>query len=323
MSIQFQDYYETLGVKRDASADEIKKAYRKLARKFHPDVNKNKNAEDKVKQLNEAYEVLKDAEKRKRYDTLGANWKAGQEFQPPPGWENVFTGMGGGGPGMGGSRSYSFRSGGGGSGGGFSDFFEALFGGGDPFADAMRSNRAQPQPPQSIQSELTIPLEDAVAGTTRPVAIEFSRPGSQQRTVKNYQVKIPAGTADGTTIRMAGVGDGEGELLLKIRIAPSNKYKVEGDNIITFLSLSPWEALFGAKLAVPTPQGQINLTVPAGSQSGQRLRIKDRGLKRGSGAERGDLFVELRIMVPKNPSDKEKQLFNELSQVSNFNARNQ
>ncbi|MBX3386793.1 MAG: DnaJ domain-containing protein [Phycisphaeraceae bacterium] len=344
---EFQDYYGTLGVARSASAEEIQRAFRKLAREYHPDVNKSPEAEKRFKALNEAYEVLKDPQKRKLYDQLGNDWKAGQDFRPPPGWRGTSQ------PG----QSAGFEGT-----GDFSDFFESLFGRGGPFAQAgarsggmggggmgggggfggmgfdfddlraaggaatrhARTQRA-PRRGRTIEAEIAIPLSDAYHGGTRQISLADPNKPSEARRI---DVRIPPGVTDGSIIRLAGQGgQGEspshaGDLLLTIRIQPDPRFRIEPEtlNLITSLPLAPWEAALGAKRPVQTPDQEVIITIPPGSQGGQRLRIKNKGLPRRSG-DRADLLVELRIVIPKQLSDEERRLFEELAKVSNFDAR--
>lgn len=325
--MEFRDYYETLGVARDASPDEIKKAYRSLSKKYHPDRNKTKDAEENFKKVNEAYEVLKDPEKRRRYDQVGRGFSAGDDFRPPPGWQNV---------------EFNFDFGGRGSSGpmGFSDFFESLFGsaspggfGGDvrtrtrdPFAGARQRARRG----RTAEAEITISLEDAYHGATRQVTLqqqEHGPDGGRRTTQRTFSVKIPAGTTTGTKIRLAGqgspgIGGGPpGDLLLKVNIAEHPVFDVEGYNLRARLPVTPWEAALGAKVGFQTLDGEVTLTLPAGSQSGRKLRLKGKGLPRKGGGERGDLELEVSIRVPKELSDEERALFERLQEVSRFNPR--
>lgn len=329
MGVEFQDYYDSLGVGRDASKEEIRKAFRKLARECHPDTNKSPEAEGKFKQINEAYEVLGDEEKRKRYDQLGANWKAGQDFRPPPGWEDMFGGFTE--QRAGGRTSFS-------GGNGFSDFFSTLFGdsmGGASFgggASGFQGFQQGPtQPPRARKGQshtipITISLHDAYHGGSRRLGVEAIDNNSGQKTVKNYQVKIPAGISDGGIIRLAGEGDpginggAKGDLLLKVKIAPDSRFVVDGKNLKTTVSITPWEAALGAKVAVPTFDGQVTLSIPAGSQGGQKLRLRGKGMPK-QGGEKGDLFAELKIAIPKDLNDKERELFEQLSKESEFDPR--
>ncbi|MFP3870130.1 MAG: DnaJ C-terminal domain-containing protein [Syntrophobacteria bacterium] len=315
MAVKFQDYYKILGVDRNASQEEISKAYRKLARKYHPDVNKEKGAEDKFKQINEAYEVLKDPEKRQRYDQLGADWQAGQDFRPPPGWEDVH---------------FEFRTapGEGFGFGGFSDFFETLFGG-QRGRRATAGRQTWSMRGQDQEAEITIPLEDAYHGAIRSVSLqtqETDPEGFLRPTVQTYQVRIPAGVTEGSRIRLpgkggCGLGGGPpGDLHLRVHIEPHPRFRLDGHNLEVDVPLSPWEAALGTTVQVPLVDGTASLKIPAGSQSGQRLRLRGKGLpKREGGA--GDLLARLKIVVPKKLSSKEKELFTKLAQTSQFNPR--
>jgi curved DNA-binding protein len=319
MSVKFQDYYKILGVGRDASEDEIKRAYRKLARKYHPDVNKDKGAEEKFKQINEAHEVLKDPEKRKLYDQLGSDWQAGQDFKPPPGWE---------------SSHFEFRTGPGTEafnfGGGFSDFFESLFGG--PMAGGGRARggqRSWVMRGQDHEAEIEIDLESAYRGATRTLTLqghEIDSQGQVRPTVQNIQVKIPPGVIDGTRIRLAGKG-GEGmgggpsgDLYLKVRIEPHPRFSLDGHNLQVEVPVAPWEAALGATVQVATMDGTVNLKIPPNSQSGQKLRLRGKGFPKKTG-ERGDLIARIKIVIPKKLTAREKELFAEMAKDSNFNPR--
>jgi curved DNA-binding protein len=325
--VQFQDYYETLGVERGASQEDIKKAYRKLSKKYHPDINKAKGAEDKFKQIGEAYEVLKDPEKRKKYDQLGHNFRGGEEFRPPPGWQNVEFNFGGN------------RAGGGPADvGAFSDFFEAFFSGGQqqqrggrarrsPFSSGFEEARARRG--EAVEAEITISLEDAYHGATKPITLQetvMQPDGGRRVETKTFQVKIPAGTTDGMKIRLAGQGQKgiggapDGDLLLKVTLAKHPRFDVDGHDLHAPLSIAPWEAVFGAKVPFQTLDGEVQLKIPAHSQGGSKLRLKDKGLKK-RGGERGNLTVELRIVVPTHPTDKETKLLEELRDASTFDPR--
>lgn len=314
MSVKYQDYYQILGVKRDASQDDIKRAHRKLARKYHPDVNKDKQAEEKFKQLSEAYEVLKDPEIRKKYDALGANWKAGQNFRPPPGSKNMKFDFGGGGPGGGG---FSFSS------NGFSDFFEAMFGGASAGSPFTGSRATQPRrPPAVTEATITITLEEAYHGAEKQLALHD--PSTNQS--KQLNVKIPAGVTHHSKIRLAdqgGFGSGpSGDVVLQINIAPHERFQIHGHNLHAEIAISPWEAALGSKISVQTLDGQITLTVPPGSPSGRKLRLREKGLRfRGRDGHRGDLLVQLKTVVPENLSERERELFEQLAKESTFNPR--
>jgi curved DNA-binding protein len=319
MAVKFQDYYEILGVGRDASEGEIKRAYRKLARKYHPDVNKDKEAEEKFKQVNEAHEVLKDPEKRKLYDQLGPDWQSGQEFKPPPGWEDVHfdfqTGPG--------AEAFDF-------GGGFSDFFETLFGGHMASGGGARARQASwVMRGQDQEAEIEVSLEDAYHGANRTITLqghEIDPQGQVRPTVQNIQVKIPPGVTDGTRIRLSGKG-GEGmgggppgDLYLRVKIEPHPRYRVEGHDLVVEVPVTPWEAALGATVEVPVMDGTVNLKIPAGSQSGQKLRLRGKGLPK-KGSQKGDLFARLKVAVPKNLNKREEELFSEMAKVSTFNPR--
>jgi DnaJ-class molecular chaperone len=304
MAVTYKDYYQILGVTRTAAQDEIKSSYRKLARKYHPDVNPgDKKAEEKFKEINEAYEVLSDPKKRELYDRLGPNWKAGVEFTPPPGWENLRVNFG----------DFGF----GGSGfGGFSDFFETLFGNlrGRP---ATKESENRPAPGPDVESEITLTLEEAHRGGTRRVTLASG---------KSLEVKIPAGVREGSVIRLAGQGDAgrgrsrPGDLYLKVRVQPHPVFEVSGDDVLVDVPIAPWEAVLGTTIRVPTLDGTAEVTVPAGSQGGQKLRLRGQGLNRRRG-DRGDLFVRLKIVVPPSPTSSERRLFEQLARESRFNPR--
>ncbi|MGE3107869.1 MAG: DnaJ C-terminal domain-containing protein [Phycisphaerales bacterium] len=333
MSVKYQDYYQTLGVPRTASQDDIQKAYRKLARQYHPDVNKSKEAEEKFKAFGEAYEVLKDPEKRKLYDQLGNNWKGGQDFRPPPGWEEKFR-RSSGSPGAGG---HNVDFGGGST--DFSDFFESLFGGIGGFGAARSksagSRRAKPRASRGDDHavDIAVPLPTAITGGSLPINLELLETdpsGLSRRSSKSFDVKIPAGITDGSTIRLGGqggaghAGGDRGDLLLRVRIAGDDRFSVHGHDLHTTLPISPSEAVLGARVVIPLPIGQATVTIPPGSQSGQRLRLRGKGLpKRGGvGGEAGDVLAELRITVPKHPTDPERSLYEQLAKISNFDPRN-
>jgi curved DNA-binding protein len=295
MAVKFQDYYEVLGVPRGAGEEEIRKGFRKLARKHHPDVNPgDKSAEEKFKQINEAYEVLSDPEKRKRYDQLGQNWKAGSDFTPPPGWQGM-------------SVDYSDLE----DVSGFSDFFETLFGGA-----AQRGERGFRMRGQDVEAEISLTIEDAGRGTTRTIGLRGGR----------IKVNIPAGVREGSVIRLAGQGDpatrgGEpGDLYLHVRLQPHSQFTVSGDDIIVELPVTPWEAALGAKVNVPTLDGAVEMTIPAGAQGGQRLRLRGQGLPRRNDG-RGDEYVRLKIVNPPTLTDSERTLYHQLSTTSTFNPR--
>ena len=319
--MDYKDYYATLGVKKDASQDEIQKSYRKLARKFHPDVNKAPEAEVKFKEIGEAYEVLKDPDKRKKYDQFGSNWNR-MGGGPPPGWENINFGNGG----------FDFRNFGGGGGGGaagFSDFFEMLFGaggaggrrrgGGAGFDPGFGAGA--PQGGGDVEATLTISVAEAVRGGTREIAIADPNTG-QRRTLS---VRIPEGVRAGQKIRLAGQGNPgaggpAGDLLLKIEIAPDTRYRVEGSDLHAHVPVSPAEAALGGEAEVETPTGTLRVKIPAGSSSGRKIRLRGRGLSQPGGGK-GDLLAEIRIVVPENLTDRERELYEQLAEASASRSR--
>ena len=314
--MQFRDYYEILGVERDASQDEIKRAYRKLARKYHPDVSKEPDAENRFKEVGEAYEVLKDPEKRVAYDNLGENWQAGQDFQPPPGWDAGFEFSGGGFTGAD-SRD-------------FSDFFENLFGqafraGSGPSQGSGRGGfRARGE---DHHARILIDLEDAISGGTRSIKLqvpELDASGHVHTRTRTLNVKIPKGVTAGQRIRLAGqgapgLGDGPaGDLYLEVEFRPHKRYRVDGRDLYMDLPIAPWEAATGASVRAPTPGGRIDLKIPAGSTSGQKLRLKERGLP---GSPPGDLYMVLQIAVPPANTEVAKELYREMAEKLAFDPR--
>ncbi|HXB01118.1 MAG TPA: DnaJ C-terminal domain-containing protein, partial [Steroidobacteraceae bacterium] len=268
--MQYKDYYEILGVTRGSDAEEMKRAYRKLARKFHPDVSKEKNAEEKFKEVQEAYEVLRDPDKRAAYDQLGRDFRNGQQFRPPPDWSQRFGTSGG--------QRFSDLN-------GFSDFFASLFGGGGIGGGGPGYGGAQAE---ADAGHLDVTLEEAYAGTKRRVTLNEN---GRQRQV---DVQIPAGVTEGQSLRIAGTG-GRASLIFRIKLRPHRLYEVVGKDVQIELPLAPWEAALGAKVAVPTLGGTVELTVPAGAQSGQKLRLRARGLPGNPG---GDQLVTIKLVTP-------------------------
>jgi curved DNA-binding protein len=301
--MKFRDYYQVLGVQRAAGEADIKKAYRRLARKYHPDVSKESNAEEHFKEVNEAYEVLRDPEKRKAYDQLGANWKAGQDFRPPPDWEQAF---GGGGPGFGG---------GGGFGGSFSEFFESLFGGGGPGAGRAGFGGGFRAKGPDQQASIQVDLEELYRGTTKTVRLGSGRA---------VQVKIPAGLAEGQQIRLGGQGGPgagggpSGDLYLRVRVRPHAVFRLDGRDVLVDLPVAPWEAALGASIEVPTLAGKVEMKVPAGSRSGSRLRLKGRGLP---GKPPGDQFVVIQIVTPPADSPAVRDFYERMQREIPFDPR--
>ena len=317
MAVQFRDYYETLGVPKTASENEIRSAFRKLARKYHPDVAKDKKAaEEKFKEINEAYEVLSDPEKRKKYDQLGADWNQPGGFQPPPGW----------GPGTpgGGAQQWQWSSGDNGGvefefgGTGFSDFFEAFFGGGRGRSafGGFGGREATAERGPDVEADIMVTLEEALQGSTRTVSLR--RAGSNK--VETYQVKIPRGVHEGQRIRLAGQGEAgvrggkSGDLFLRVRLARHPDFSVEGSDLVHEVRIVPWQAVLGAELVVPTLEGNVRLKVPSGTQGGQRFRLRERGLPGASG-KRGDLYIDVQIDVPKALTEREREVWTELAKL--------
>ncbi|MDN4502681.1 DnaJ C-terminal domain-containing protein [Alteromonadaceae bacterium BrNp21-10] len=311
--MEFKDYYDILGVREDAGLKDIKKAYRKLALTYHPDMNPDKGAEDKFKEVAEAYEVLKDTERRAEYDELRRHGGASNDgFEPPPGWQQSagFNGS---------SRGASGQD--------FSDFFNSVFGGGFNQSHQSSSNDGFSFKGQDAEIEVPIFLEDTLAQHTRK--IEYSIPvyeGQQIKHInKTLNVKIPMGVSDGERIRLkgqAGPGQGKGangDIYLHIRLVPHPLFDVEGHNLILTLPVTPWEAALGAKVTVPTLTGKINLTVAPNSQAGQKLRIKGKGLKNKTVT--GDLLVVLKIVMPQTNNEDTNKLWQQLADTTDFNPR--
>lgn len=317
--MDFQDYYKILGVKKDASQEDIQRAYRKLARKFHPDVNKDKDAEDKFKRINEANEVLKDPEKRKLYDAYGNNWQQGAQQQN---WQHREYARRPGAEGF----SQTFRFGGNGGAedaSGFSDFFNSLFGEG--FAGRQQRQSEYDMPGRSQEAELTVSLADVFHGATKAISLqtyEADGRGQVRPVIRTLQVKIPQGITDGAVIRLSGQGMSQetGDVLLRIHIAPDRRFRIEGHDLHTSVAISPWEAALGAKIPVQMIDGQVTLSIPKGSQNGKKLRLRGKGLpKRGGSA--GDIIVEVEVRMPDHLTEEEERLFAEMSRKSSFNPR--
>jgi curved DNA-binding protein len=324
MPLQYKDYYATLGVLRTATEAEIKKAFRKLAREFHPDVAKDKKvAEEKFKEVNEAYEVLGDPEKRKRYDELGADWKGGGEFRPPPGWEQFTGGRAGR---RGGQPDFEFQFGG----TGFSDFFEAFFGssargrGGFPGGGRFATEQDFAERGRDIEGDIMVTLEEVTRGSIRAVNVRSEVEGEVR--TKTFQVKIPAGVGEGQRLRIAGRGEAgagggaAGDLYLRVRIARHPDFEVENHSLVYEADVSPWEAVLGTNLSVPTLEGRVNIRVPPGTQNGQKLRVRGRGLVDREGGH-GDLIVVMRVVVPQKVTEEERKLWEKLASESGFNPR--
>jgi curved DNA-binding protein len=283
--MQYKDYYEILGVTRGADADEIKRAYRKLARKYHPDVSKEKNAENRFKEVQEAYEVLRDTDKRAAYDHLGRDYRSGQQFRPPPDWSQRF--------GHTGSQRFSDLN-------GFSDFFSSLFGG-----------AAGAPPPEADAGLLEVSVEEAFAGTKRRVLL------NEAGRARYVDVQLPAGVTDGQPLRIAGSGGGA-SLVFRVKLRPHPLYVPQGKDVQIELPLAPWEAALGAKVAVPTLGGTVEVTVPAGAQSGQKLRLRGRGFP---GVPGGDQIVSIKLVTPAAQSAQAKQAYERMKSEFNFDPR--
>lgn len=309
----YQDYYATLGVGKSASQEEIQRAYRKLARKYHPDINKESTAEEKFKQINEAYEVLGDPEKRAKYDQFGNGWDDQFANQGYQGGDNVRFHFSNEDPGQ------------------FSDFFQNLFGGGWSFGEEteFRGGGTRRRRGRDHEASIDITLADAYHGARKSInleKVEADSSGRPTRSRRSYDVNIPPGVTDGSLIRLAGQGGSgsggaeAGDLFLRVSIIPDKRFTLNGHDLATKVDITPWEAALGAKVPVPTIDGKINLNVPAGSQSGQILRVRGKGMPVSSGRY-GDLLVNLRIVVPKHLSARERHLFEELAKESRFDPR--
>jgi curved DNA-binding protein len=309
--MQFKDYYQVMGLPRTATQDEVKRAYRKLARKFHPDVSKEPDAETRFKELGEAYEVLKDPEKRAAYDRLGANWKAGQDFRPPPDWNAGFEFSGGGPAGPGAD---------------FSDFFETLFG--REFAGTRRPRGSFDIQGENRHARVLIDLEDAYAGATRTITLripELDGEGRMSMREHTLNVKIPRGILPGQQIRLAGqggpgTGEGKaGDLYLEIEFRPHRWYRVEGRDVYLDLPVAPWEAVLGASVKAPAPGGAVELKIPPNSAADRKLRLKGRGIP---ASPPGDYYVVLQVALPPADSEAARATYARMGeQFRSFNPR--
>ncbi|GFK94295.1 Curved DNA-binding protein [Fundidesulfovibrio magnetotacticus] len=329
--MEYKDYYKLLGVTKSASQEEISKAFKKLARTCHPDLNPGDcTAEGKFKDINEAYEVLRDPEKRKLYDQLGPNWQHGQNFQPPPGYENMRFHFGGaGGPG---GQQFDM--------GGFSDFFQTIFGasggmggfGGQSFGGQGFGGQGQRRPSrgQDAEAALELTLEEAYHGGSKAITLQEEAYGPDGRPYlkpKTLSVNIPAGVRDGAKIRLAGQGNSgfgggpAGDLYLRVMIRPHSRFKLEDVNVVVDVPLAPWEAALGATVRVPTLDGEVDMTIPPGIGSGRKMRLRGKGLLGKAG--RGDQFVRVMVQTPKNLTEPQRALWEELARISDFNPREQ
>jgi curved DNA-binding protein len=327
MPVEFKDYYTTLGVAKDASPEEIKRAFRKLAIQYHPDKAKGdkRQAEEKFKTINEAYEVLGDPVKRRKYDQLGAGWQ--QHGGVPPGWQEpaeAFRGAAGG-------RDVEFHFGG----TGFSDFFEQFFGGGrgrggssgfGQFNFGTPGHDMEAQRGADIEGDILVTLEEALRGSRREVSVRRADPHTGHAETQTYRVRIPAGVSEGQLIRLAGRGHegtgggSAGDLYLRVKFAKHPEFSARGTDLYYDVPVAPWEAVLGAKVKVPTLDKAVALTIPPGTASGQQLRLRGHGLP-GVNGTRGDLYVVVKIEVPTRMSGEEKALWERLRDKSSFNPR--
>ncbi len=301
--MDYKDYYKILGVERDVSQSELKKAYRKMARKYHPDVSKEADAEERFKEVNEAYEVLGDEGKRSQYDTLGSNYQNGQNFNPPPGWEGGFD-----------FNQFSQGAHGQQAGGaGFSDFFESMFGGAAGSAGFQQGGFGQQRRKPSAETMiLWVDLEDVFSGGKKKVRLPSG---------STIEVKIPKGFEDGKKIRLTGKGSNGADIHLKIQLKKHSLYKVDGKNLTIELPIAPWEAALGASLNVDTLAGKIKLKIPEGSESGKKMRLKGRGLPSASTSLTGDQFVVLQIKTPPATTNEEKAFYHEMQKKFDWSPR--
>lgn len=316
--MEYKDYYATLGVDRKATQDAIKHAYRRLARKYHPDVSKEKDAEEKFKNLQEAYEVLKDSQKRSAYDQLGSNWKAGQEFRPPPDWDSS-------------SRFYTSGDFGDFSTedlGGFSDFFTNLFGQARTSGFGRRHAEARQQRGRDQHAKINISLEDAYHGGTKTLQLqipEVDPSGRMHQKVRTLKVNIPAGAVSGQQLRLAQqgspgfAGGPPGDIYLEMEVVPDPRFSLEGHDIYLTVPISPWEAALGATIKIPTLGGNVELKLAANSQAGQKLRLKGRGMP--SKPTPGDQYAILQIVVPPVHHPEERELYEKMAKITAFNPR--
>jgi len=302
--MDYKDYYKILGVERDVSQPELKKAYRKMARKYHPDVSKESDAEERFKEVNEAYEVLGDADKRSQYDTLGSNYQNGQNFNPPPGWEGGFD-------------FNQFTQGGQGQpagGAGFSDFFESMFGGAAGGAGFQQGGFGQQQrrKPPAETMILWVDLEDVFAGGKKKVRLPSG---------STIEVKIPKGFEDGKKIRLTGKGSNGSDIHLKIQLKKHPLYNVDGKNVTSTLLIAPWEAALGASLNIDTLAGTIKLKIPEGAESGKKMRLKGRGLPSKSTSLTGDQYVLIQLATPPATTEEDKAFYQEMQKKFDWSPR--
>ncbi len=305
--MEFKDYYQTLGVPRDATQEDVKKAFRKLARKYHPDVSKEANAEARMKDVNEAYAVLSDPEKRAAYDQLGSGHRAGEEFRPPPDWDAGFEFSG---PGFFGGEAADF-----------SDFFAELFAGRTGRSGQFRARG------EDHHAKILLDLEDAYRGGTRVLTLRVPRVDDQGRVTlaeHNLKVRIPKGVHEGQVIRLAGQGSPgmgggtAGDLYLEAHFNPSARYRIEGRDVYATLRVAPWEAALGATIRAALPDGAVDVRIPEGSQTGRKLRLKGRGVP---SAQPGDLYLVLEVVLPPATSPKARELYQTMARELAFDPR--
>ena len=327
MPVEFKDYYKSLGVTRDASAEDIKKAFRKLARQYHPDVAKvKKGAEEKFKEINEAYEVLGDPENRRKYDELGANWREEAELRRSPGWQER------GSRGAGGQESFDVHF----DGTGFSDFFEQFFGRGrrfDGVNDPMRPRAGSVEEAgfsyrgADLESDILVTLEEALTGSVRTLSLQRTNRHTGEAKTQTLKVRIPPGVHEGQAIRVAGMGEdgigggAPGDLYLRVRFAAHPEFRVRGADLYYGLDLAPWEAVLGTSVIVPTLKDRVSVRIPAGTNHGRQLRVRGRGLPAGTDGRQGDLYVVVNVELPEQITEEERELWKQLSRVSHFNPR--
>jgi curved DNA-binding protein len=307
--MEYKDYYRIMGLERDAKQDEVKRAYRKLARKYHPDVSQEADAEVRFKEIGEAYEVLKDIEKRAAYDQLGNQWQAGQEFHPPPGWDEGFEFSG---------RGEGFDD------SVFSDFFESLYG---RTRSGQQRQSGFSMRGQDHHARIIVDLKDSYNGATRSIGLQMPDVSADGHVVtrnRTLNVQIPKGIRQGQQIRLAGqggaaFGEGEpGDLYLEVEFGRTGNYRVEGADVYFDVPIAPWEAALGSKIEIPTPSGTVELTIPRNARAGQKLRLKGRGIP---AREPGDLFVVLQIVVPPADTAERREFYQQMRQSFEFNPR--
>ena len=311
--MDYKDYYKIVGVDRDASQQEIKRAYKKLARKYHPDVSKEVDAEARFKALGEAYAVLKDPEKRAAYDELGVNWKAGQEFRPPPDWGTGFE--------FSGSGMHAEDA------GAHSDFFESLFGRGMGPQAGAGTRQAFNARGEDHHAKVQVDIEDTYKGASHGISLrtpELDKSGHVITKNRTLNVKIPKGVRQGQKIRLSGQGSpghgngGAGDLYLEIEFRPHSFYRPDGKDVYVELPLTPWEAALGASVKVPTPDGPVDMKIPAGTSNDQKLRLKGRGIP---GSPPGDIYVVAKLTLPPASSDADKEFYKKMQQDLPYNPR--